>query len=120
MASFKSGWSQRALLFVFRMAGTGPYPSQPKFGMRTKAHQSQCVVIGFLIDQNQVGLDVAIPVIFPIASQSMVTVSRLQGLVGKQSRQDVAKGSIKCGPVLAFGFAFVITLELSGVIRRPH
>ncbi len=72
------------LLLLMQMWFFYVYRSKPEFRMRTKAHQSQCVVIWFLINQNQVGFDMAIPMILPLASQSMVTVARLQGLVSEQ------------------------------------
>lgn len=62
----------------------------------------------------------AIPVILPVACQGMVAVSRLQRLLSEQGQQDRAKVSFECGPVLAFGFAFVVALELPGVVSRPH
>ena len=69
--------------------------------MRTQAHESQYVGIGLLIDQNEVRLYVAVPVIFPVASQGV-------------------KVSLECAPVLAFGLALVIPFELTGVVRRPN
>jgi hypothetical protein len=50
-------------------------------------------------------------VILPIAGQGMVAVAWLQRLVGQQGGQDGAKVGIECCPVLALGFALIITLN---------
>ena len=42
--------------------------------MRAEAHQAQRVGVGLLVDQHQVGLDVAIPVILPVPGQRVVAV----------------------------------------------
>jgi hypothetical protein len=68
--------------------------------MRSQPHQAQDVCIRFLIDQNEVRLYVAVPVIFPVANQGV-------------------KVSLECAPVLAFGLALVIPFELTSVVRRP-
>src|SRR6218665_2485648 len=40
------------------------------------------------VPRHQIGLDVAIPVIFPVAGQGVVAVARLWRLVVQQGRQD--------------------------------
>jgi len=42
--------------------------------MRAKPNELQCLGIGFPIDQHQVGFDVAVPMVFPVASKCMVEV----------------------------------------------
>ncbi len=61
--------------------------------MRSQPHQAQDVCIRFLMDQNELRLYVAVPVIFPVASQGV-------------------KVNLECDPVLAFGLALVIPFEL--------
>jgi hypothetical protein len=51
--------------------------SQSQLGMRSQPHQAQDVCIRFLIDKNEVRLYVAVPVIFPVASQGVVAVTWL-------------------------------------------
>jgi hypothetical protein len=44
-----------------------PTVSQPKLAVRTKPYQPQRMIIGLLIDQHQIGSDVAITVVLPVA-----------------------------------------------------
>lgn len=88
--------------------------------MRTQPHKSQNVGIALLVDQNQVRFDVAVPVILPVASERVVVVTRLQGSISQQCRQNSVKVGFERRPVLAFGFALVIPSELASVVRRPH
>ena len=66
-------------------------PSQPQFTVRAQAHQTQRVGIRLWVDQHQIGLGVAIPVIFPVAGQGVVAVARLWRLVVQQGRRDGVK-----------------------------
>ncbi len=56
--------------------------------MRAKSNELQCLGVGLSIDQHQVGFDVAIPMIFPIASECMVAVPWVQGLIVYKSLED--------------------------------
>ena len=53
--------------------------------MRTDPHKPQSVIVRFLVDQRQVGLDVAIAVILPVAGQRVVAVTwfNLNSAVGQ-------------------------------------
>ena len=42
--------------------------------MRAKAHQLKCVVVWLAIDQHQVGPDVAIAVIAPLAAERVIEI----------------------------------------------
>ncbi len=88
--------------------------------MRTQPHKSQNGGIGLLVNQNEVRFDVAVPMILPVASEGVVAVTRLQGLISQQCRQNSVKVGLEFGPVLAFGLSLVIPFELAGVVRRPH
>jgi len=50
---------------------------QTKLAVRAKPNELQRRVIWLSIDQNEVGLDVTIPMILPLARKRMVTVPRL-------------------------------------------
>jgi hypothetical protein len=53
------------------------YWLQTKLAVRAKPNELQRRIIWLSIDQHQVGLDVAIPVILPLARKRMVAVPRL-------------------------------------------
>ena len=55
--------------------------------MRAYAHQPQHVVIQFLIDQDEVRSDVAIPVVGPNSGKWVITVPLGKWLVDLESRQ---------------------------------
>lgn len=80
--------------------------SQAKLAMRAEAHELQYGGVRLPIDQHQVWLDVTIPVVFPVASQCVVTVFLSQWLVfcqGGDNRDEIA---LQCLTVRSFGFAF--------------
>lgn len=52
--------------------------------MRAEANELQCVVVGLAVNQDQVGLDMAIPVITPISDQREVTVACVRYVVIRQ------------------------------------
>jgi len=88
--------------------------------VRTQAHKLQQLSVWFSIDQHQIRLDVAIPVVFPIARERMVTVTWLQRQIDHQRRQDGCEISVERGAVLALFFTLVIALELAKMLNRPH
>ena len=47
----------------------GEHASQPQFGMRAEADKAQNVAIGFLIDQDEIRANVAVPEVRPRAAQ---------------------------------------------------
>jgi len=75
MGSWARNLSKRGLL------GLKGFRSQAKLAMRADAHELQYFFIGLAVDQNQVGLDMTVPVVFPVASESVVAVARLQRLI---------------------------------------
>ncbi len=64
------------------------YYLQAKFAMRAKSNELQHSIIRFTVNQHQVWLDVAIPVILPIASQRVVALLLGQRLVVRQILND--------------------------------
>ena len=79
--------------------------------MRTKAHEAQCARIGFLIDKRQIGFDMAIPAILPVAGQCMVTAPGFKRYIGQQRGQHSCKVGIKRGAMPPPFFTFVIALK---------
>lgn len=63
--------------------------SQAKFGVRTEADQAQSVGIRLLVDQHQIGFDVAVSMIVPIAAQRVIAVVRLERKVGNEQIKHV-------------------------------
>lgn len=55
--------------------------SQAEFGVRAEPHQAQRVGVRLLVNQHQVGFNVAISVILPVPGQRMIAVPRFQRLV---------------------------------------
>ena len=93
---------------------------QAKLAMRAETDELQYSVIRFAINQHQVRLDVAVPVILPIAVQRVVAVFLGQRLVVRQVGHDGDEITRQRLPMRAFGFALVVALELAGLFNRPH
>ena len=91
-----------------------------EFAMRTETHQIDRNIVGEAIDQHQVGLDMAVAVIFPVPGQGVVVMSLLQGLVGHQLRDHLDKVGIEGFPMSPLLFTLVVSLELTGAANRPH
>ena len=85
-----------------------------QFRMRAEANELQRVVVGLAVDQDQVGLDMAIPVITPIPGQRVVTVAHFRCFIIRQEVQNWHQVGIERCPVLTFGFSFVVAVELPG------
>jgi hypothetical protein len=56
--------------------------------MRTKPYELQAVGFGLAVDQDQVGLDVAVPVIVPLAFERVVDILPVERLIHRQSPND--------------------------------
>ena len=56
------------------LTGLRQYPLKAQFTVRSETHKLQYCDIGLSVNQNQVGLDVTIAVVFPVANQRMVVV----------------------------------------------
>lgn len=88
--------------------------------MRAKPDKVQPFIFGLSIDQDEIGLDVAIPVIFPVTGQGVVVVTLRQWLIaGKQGNhgQEILVQGLA---VLAFFLTLVVALEGTGPPDRPH
>ncbi len=97
-----------------------PCQSKTEFAVGTKADELQHFGIGLPVDQHEVGLDVAVAAILPVADQRMVAVPLAQRLVVRQRRHDLDEVAFQRCPMLTLCFAFVVTFELSGALNRPH
>jgi hypothetical protein len=89
--------------------------------VRSEAHELQIIGVRFAIDENQVGFDMAVAAVVPFAAEGMVAVMGRQGDIGREQRdrRHLVELLAKL-PRLARSFAFVIALELVGVLNLPH
>ena len=88
--------------------------------MRAQPHQLKSLRIGLAVNQHQVGLDVAIVVVFPLAGQEVVSVLFVQRKIIGQRVDDGDEFAGKGGAVNTFGFALEIPFELPGVLNSSH
>ena len=102
---------------VFELHGVG---SEPELNMRPEAHQSQRAGVGLLVDQDQVGLDVAIAVIGPLTAQCMVVAARGERLIGGQGLDEGRETGVERGPMPALRLPLVVALEPARALNRPH
>ena len=88
--------------------------------MGTEPDEAQSVRIGFMVDQHQVRLHVAITVVLPVAGERMVAVSRFQRAIIGEGDEDRHQITVERWPVAAPGHTFVVAFELAGPLNRPH
>ena len=88
--------------------------------MRAKPHQLQRRFIWFAVDQHQIGLYVAIAVVFPFAGQRVIAETWLQRRVRCQCTDKGDEIALQCLAVLTFALALQVFLELAGLLNRPH
>jgi hypothetical protein len=69
--------------------------------MRSKPHQLKTIGIRFAIDENQIGLNMAIPKVFPIPSKRMIGVTVRQNRIGREQRYRSHQFAIKLPGVLS-------------------
>ena len=88
--------------------------------MRTQAHELQHHITRFSVDQHKVKPDVTISMVFPFASQRMVAMLLGRRLVTGQGLHYLDEIVFQRYPILAFGFALVVTFEPIGVFNLSH
>lgn len=88
--------------------------------MRTEPHQIEVRIVRLSIDENEVGPDMAVPVIAPFAGQRMIEVSARQRNVRHEQPDDLGECSIKLLAVPSRLFALVVALEAIGISNCPH
>ena len=75
--------------------------------MRTETDELEYVVVWFSVNQDQVWLDVTIPVVLPIPTERMIVVLVGQNLIMGQGRDDGDEVTLQRLPVRPLGFALV-------------
>jgi len=88
--------------------------------MRPDAHELQNIGTRLPVNQHQVGFDVAVPMVFPFAGQSMVAVLSCKWQIIGQRCNDVSEVNLQRLTVRTLCLAFEITFELTGWFNRPH
>ena len=77
------------LAVSFIALSRSPACSQAKFAVRTETDELEYVVVRFSVNQDQVGLDVTIPVVLPIPTERMIVVLVGQNLIMERRRRSV-------------------------------
>lgn len=88
--------------------------------MRAKAHELQRLIVRQPVDQHEIGANVAVAVVTPVAGQGVIVVTRLERPVCNQSVQHRGKIRHEGRAVLPFHLPLIVALELPGALNRPH
>ena len=72
-----------------------PPDLQSNFAMRTETNRVEEIIIRFPVNQDQVGLDMAVSVINPITRERMIEVMAWQYLVVDKQTHNIHQDSIK-------------------------
>ena len=81
--------------------------------MGAETYQSQRCIVWFLVDQEQVGFEMALSVHGVLTSQGMIAVYVGESLIAGEQRKNREKICIKGCAVLSFGLALVVFFELA-------
>src|SRR5581483_2058515 len=94
--------------------------SQPELAVRAKTHKLQGLVVGFAIDEHQIGSDVAVAAIVPGAAQWVIAKARRQGRILAKHLDDLTQQVIEParGPTLLL--TLVVAFEAARALNRPH
>ena len=68
--------------------------SQTKPAVRTQAHQIKVPIVGFAVDQYEIGLDMAVAMIGPFTKKRMINVGVGQGHIGGEQIHNFHQGGI--------------------------
>ena len=88
--------------------------------MGAEADQFEAVGVGFAVDQDEVGADVAVAVVGPVAGQGVVDVAAGEWGVGEQQVNQFGQ---ERSQFFAQGFGFftaIVALEAARLFSRPH
>lgn len=70
------------------------YPLQTKLAMRAEANQIKVLIIGFAVNQDEVGLYMAVAMIGPFTKKRMVNVAAGQGPINGEQIHNLHQGGI--------------------------
>ena len=83
--------------------------------MRAEADEFEAVAVGFAVDQDEIGADVAVAVVGPVAGQGVVYVAAGEGGVGEQQVNHLGQERIQFFIQDPGFFTAVVALEAAGV-----
>lgn len=87
--------------------------------MRAETDQAENVFpLG--IDQHQIGLDVTIAMIAPVAGKRMILIARRKRLIQSQNAKDCAQVSFHRSAMPTLQFSLEIAPELASLLNFPH
>jgi len=85
-----------------------------------RAHEIQVPGGGLAVDQDEVGPDMAVPVVLPLPAKRVVAVARRERAVSRQFGHDTGKLGVYGRGKAAFSLAPVVPPEGRGPPNRPH
>ncbi len=94
--------------------------SEAELAVRAEAHEIEMFGVGLAVDQNQVGADVTVPVVFPLPARCVVAMAGRERPVLRQFGHDLREPGIDGPGEAALLLAPVIPLEGRGPSNRPH
>ena len=112
-------FAQCVLLDVAQLQ-IAPQELKPQLTMRAQPHQLKPLRIGLAVNQHQIGLDVAVAMVFPFTGQGVVSVLFFERQIIGQCLNDGDEFAGKGGAVNTFDFPLEIPFELPGVLNSSH
>jgi hypothetical protein len=88
--------------------------------MRTEPDKLKAVVVRLPVDQHEIGPDVAIAAILPLADERMVAKALRQWSVGREDVHRLHEQFIELLAEDAGLLASVVPLKARGVLNRPY
>src|SRR5215475_9293752 len=88
--------------------------------MRAEPDKLKVRIIRLTVDQNEVGSDVAVAVIAPLAAERMIEIPPRQWLVLRRDGDGFEKQGIEALGLPSGFLAPVITAKAAGVFNNPH
>jgi hypothetical protein len=79
--------------------------------VRTKSHELEGIGVGLAVNQNEVGLDVAISMVFPVAREGVVAIVLGQLKIPGKDFDDLREVGLQGSAVFSFGFALEVALK---------
>ena len=88
--------------------------------VRTKTDKLKHIAIRFAVDENEVGLHMAVATVRPFARERMVPITYRQSHICAEQLHELVKLIRKETTVLAPGLALQVAFEARGELNRPH
>ena len=88
--------------------------------MGAQPDELQSLVVRLAVNQNQIGLYMAVAMIFPFAAERMVAMACFQCFILHQRTQHSHHFLRESAGMTPFHFTLVVSFELAGAFNRPH